>query len=302
MPQNNNLQQLEELEVLNSIYTSDELIPKIGVEKCWAISITPPINEDSDELITLDAIQFEFYFHSNYPNDSPPFFEIRGGKNWINLNLNENIFQSNDLENLLNSDMKKVTTIKDLISKELTNMFVIGQPIIFQWIEFLKNDLWLNIIDITKLIHFISSQQNKNAKSTKKQHKEIEIIHGEAYTEKKSKFIAHLAKVHSLEDVNIMLSQLKEDDKIANATHNICAYRIVLDDNKMLENRDDDGETGAGDQVLYLLQRLNVENCCCVVTRWFGGIKLGSDRFKIIVNVAKKTLVDHNFVNSVVEK
>jgi len=56
------------------------------------------------------------------------------------------------------------------------------------------------------------------------------------------------------------------------------------------ENRDDDGETGASDQLLFLLQRAQVLNTLVVVTRWYGGVKLGPDRFRIITNVAKELL------------
>jgi putative IMPACT (imprinted ancient) family translation regulator len=52
--------------------------------------------------------------------------------------------------------------------------------------------------------------------------------------------------------------------------------------------RDDDGETGAGDKLLYLLERMEVTNTLVVVTRWYGGIQLGPDRFKHITGVAKQ--------------
>jgi len=61
----------------------------------------------------------------------------------------------------------------------------------------------------------------------------------------------------------------------------------------MHEDRDDDGETGAGDKVLYLLQRMNVVNVVVMITRWFGGIHLGNDRFKHITNVAKDIILEH---------
>jgi len=50
---------------------------------------------------------------------------------------------------------------------------------------------------------------------------QIQITHGDPITDRKSKFQAHFAEVHSMEDVESVLSQLKEDKKIANATHSI---------------------------------------------------------------------------------
>lgn len=71
-----------------------------------------------------------------------------------------------------------------------------------------------------------------------------------------------------------------------------CSHTIY----QLVENRDDDGETGAGDTMLYLLQRANVMNVCVVVTRWFGGVKLGPDRFRIISDVAKWLLQDTGYI------
>jgi putative IMPACT (imprinted ancient) family translation regulator len=45
------------------------------------------------------------------------------------------------------------------------------------------------------------------------------------------------------------------------------------------------------------MQILEVENVVVVVTRWFGGIHLGPDRFKNINNVARKALDECGFIN-----
>eukprot|EP01113_Clastostelium_recurvatum_P043047 TRINITY_DN7059_c1_g1_i4.p1 TRINITY_DN7059_c1_g1~~TRINITY_DN7059_c1_g1_i4.p1 ORF type:complete len:387 (+),score=83.17 TRINITY_DN7059_c1_g1_i4:106-1161(+) len=117
------------------------------------------------------------------------------------------------------------------------------------------------------------------------------IYHGEAVTDRKSKFQAHLAEVHSLEEVRAVIGELLKDKKIATATHpTIYAFRFRDDDpsSSTLEtHRDDDGETGAGDKLLYLLEKMPCENMLVVVTRWYGGINLGNDRFKHITNVAR---------------
>jgi Uncharacterized protein family UPF0029 len=65
------------------------------------------------------------------------------------------------------------------------------------------------------------------------------------------KFQAHLAIVHSVEDAQAVIAELMRDKKIATATHNISSYRIVDERETKHENRDDDGETGAGDKLLY---------------------------------------------------
>ncbi|RSH90273.1 eIF2 kinase Gcn2p negative regulator [Saitozyma podzolica] len=53
---------------------------------------------------------------------------------------------------------------------------------------------------------------------------------------------------------------------------------------------DDDGETAAGSRLAHLLEILEVENVLVVVTRWFGGIHLGPDRFKHINQVGRDAL------------
>ena len=126
----------------------------------------------------------------------------------------------------------------------------------------------------------------------------ISIVSGQPLSDRKSKFIAHLARVHTVEQVDYVLKTLKSNPKIDNATHNIMAYRLAGPDNTTIEARDDDGETGAGDKLLWLLDRLNVLNVVVIVSRWFGGIQLGAARFKHINDVAKQLLIDENLVSA----
>ncbi|EIE78077.1 hypothetical protein RO3G_02781 [Rhizopus delemar RA 99-880] len=98
------------------------------------------------------------------------------------------------------------------------------------------------------------------------------------------KSTTHVAKVDTIHQVKLVIACLLQNKKIAKATHNILAYRITMPDGKVLQDNDDDGETAAG------------ENVVVVVTRWFGGIHLGPDRFKDINNIARTTLEEHGFV------
>ncbi|KAJ2611939.1 hypothetical protein EV177_003239, partial [Coemansia sp. RSA 1804] len=96
---------------------------------------------------------------------------------------------------------------------------------------------------------------------------------------KKSVFLGHVARVKSAKDVLDVLEALLQDKKIAQASHNISAYRIRLDSGSISQDNDDDGETAAGKRLGHLLQLLGVENIVVVVTRWYGGTHLGPDRF-----------------------
>lgn len=120
---------------------------------------------------------------------------------------------------------------------------------------------------------------------------EIEIFHGEPLTDRRSTFQAHLAKCTRPEDALRSLRVLLRDTKVARATHNMWAYRIVGDDGVLYADNDDDGETMAGKRMAQLLETMGATNVMVVVTRWYGGIHLGPARFRHINNVAR-ILVD----------
>lgn len=125
------------------------------------------------------------------------------------------------------------------------------------------------------------------------------VAHGVPITDRRSTFQAHVAPVVCPEQVKLVLAKLYENKKIASATHNIYAYRIFCEDKQtFLQDCEDDGETAAGGRLLHLMEILNVKNVMVVVSRWYGGILLGPDRFKHINNCARNILVEKNFTNT----
>ncbi|OCL09366.1 impact family protein [Glonium stellatum] len=116
-------------------------------------------------------------------------------------------------------------------------------------------------------------------------------------TEKKSVFLARCAPVSSPTQAKSYLSHLvTSDKKVAKATHNITAWRIRGANGATYQDCDDDGETAAGGRILHLMQLMDVWDVMVVVTRWYGGIHLGPDRFRIINSVAREALVVGGFV------
>ena len=106
----------------------------------------------------------------------------------------------------------------------------------------------------------------------------------------RSKFVAFCGHAKTHEDALRFVKALKQRVRKVNvATHNIMAYQLKGGD----AFRDDDGEGGAGDRLLQLLGNLRIYNVVVVVTRWYGGIQLGPDRFKHISNCAKDILTEH---------
>ncbi|KIW29205.1 uncharacterized protein PV07_05033 [Cladophialophora immunda] len=123
----------------------------------------------------------------------------------------------------------------------------------------------------------------------------------EPLTVSRSTFVARACPVQSLDEAQASLSHLlASNKKVASATHNISAWRIQSAHSQTgavitVQDSDDDGETAAGGRLLHLMQLMDVWNCMVVVTRWYGGVKLGPDRFRLINQVARESLVKGGF-------
>jgi len=93
--------------------------------------------------------------------------------------------------------------------------------------------------------------------------------------EKKSKFIANLFYVESVKEAEEIIKQTNK--KYFDARHNCIAYRIV-EDEQIVEKSSDNGEPSgtAGAPMLNILQKNNLANVLVIVTRYFGGILLGT--------------------------
>lgn len=98
---------------------------------------------------------------------------------------------------------------------------------------------------------------------------------GEAQIEeKKSRFIATVAPVRSEEEAQAFLAGIKK--KYWDARHN--CYAFVTGPGGRLQRSSDDGEPQgtAGRPILEVIRGAAVEDCIVVVTRYFGGILLGT--------------------------
>ena len=95
------------------------------------------------------------------------------------------------------------------------------------------------------------------------------------FVEKKSKFIGNLFYVENIEQAEEIIKKTRK--KYFDARHNCIAYRVI-DDGKIVERFSDDGEPSgtAGSPMLNILQKNNLVNVLIIVTRYFGGILLGT--------------------------
>ena len=88
---------------------------------------------------------------------------------------------------------------------------------------------------------------------------------------KKSKFYGYLYEIDNLEDVNIILENIKKENK--KARHFPYAYKF----NNTAKKTDDKEPSGTcGTPILNVLERNNLNSHIIVIVRYFGGVKLGA--------------------------
>ncbi|XP_072113693.1 protein IMPACT [Mobula birostris] len=275
-----NLQkQIDEIEALSSIYEDNWTVVDEAA-RIFSIRIIDPLPEWT--------ICLQVMLPPEYPTAAPPVYQLNAP--W--LRGHERADLSNDLEEIY-----------------LQNS---GDCVLFLWVQKIQEFLQ------------VKAQSDAAAQGTQKETEEADhwgcqsssqqvvlkgniseslddaeippMAHGEPITDRRSTFQAHLAPVVMLKQVKLCLQKLYENKKIASATHNIYAYRICCEDKRtFLQDCEDDGETAAGGRLLHLMQILDVRNVLVVVSRWYGGILLGPDRFKHINNCARNLLVDEGY-------
>mgnify|MGYP001097191657 FL=1 len=91
---------------------------------------------------------------------------------------------------------------------------------------------------------------------------------------KKSRFICHAKRVYSEDEARDFITAIKKEHY--KATHNCSAF--IIGERSEIKRTSDDGEPSgtAGVPMLGVLENHNLTNVCVVVTRYFGGIKLGA--------------------------
>lgn len=93
------------------------------------------------------------------------------------------------------------------------------------------------------------------------------------FEEKRSKFIGELFRVETPEQAVEKINEVKA--KYRDARHHCYAY-IIREGNYMRYSDDGEPQGTAGMPILEVLRHAGVTNVCCVVTRYFGGILLGT--------------------------
>jgi len=237
------------------------------------------------------AVTISVVLPSTYPKSDPPLFEVF-----------TECFSFEELQNI----HKELDKIWDS-SK--------GESVLYVWVEKIR-DILFEKYEQAKLFIESTEEEIKRDKiltdlmrdeaiEKNKQPETItdipvvktdivtpKIVSGETITLKKSTFQGHAAIVYTLDEMKAVLCKLKENRKVAQATHNIVAYRLTgVNETSFIQDYADDGEVNAGGRMLRLLQIMDVKNIVVVVTRWYGGVLLGPDRFRLINNTAREVII-----------
>lgn len=111
---------------------------------------------------------------------------------------------------------------------------------------------------------------------------------GVVLTDRGSRYAVTGAEVRSRAEVDTVLATLKKDRTYAKATHNTWAAVLPTGGLKA-----DDGESGAAMVILRMLEREGLRDHIIIVTRWYGGKKLGGDRFRRVQDAVRAYLDQH---------
>ncbi|KAJ4414835.1 hypothetical protein N0V82_007683 [Gnomoniopsis sp. IMI 355080] len=252
----------DEVEAINSIYGDGSLV-RVG--------------EDSDIYILSlpeETVSLRLQFPPEYPAVPPSVVGTNssGGKRGVG---------ARDLEIFRNA---------------LGNIFEPGMVCLFDAIEELKRlqeEAGLNRQSSPEgEVVERQSQTGAHASGTDNLGPEPPWVLSEPVTELKSVFVARAAAVTSPDQAAQYVQHLLASDKrVRTATHNITAWRIQGPNGTSFQDCDDDGETAAGGRLLHLMQLMDLWDTMVVVTRWYGGQKLGPRRFALINAAARDAFV-----------
>lgn len=282
----------EEAEVLHCIFAEDFEV--VEPDSLWAVSI---LNKKAKLL---------FHLPPDYP-ESRPVPMVQSDDIDASLLLLDESFLDSDLvfEQGTACCYDWILAIEDHLGSRLEGAGVnlevahvveeeaLGQEVV----DYYAADDDCAIPDEDYYLQFAKEQSEGLAKKMAKKNKAggssassvPDIYHSQPFTEKKSTFQGHCACVKSKEDVIAVLNKLYENSKVKKATHNQYAYRFRTEGTLIADN-EDDGEAQAGKKLAELLELKKVENVLVVVSRWYGGVLMGADRFKAIARAAGDVL------------
>lgn len=255
----NREKQNEEMMALEAIYPDDfEKDPSSPHGFIYTLNL----DQDEPELRSPRKVIVRFFLPPTYPNQDMPVYEI---------------------SSVYCGPRKIDDAMLDAIDAGFQSLFQPEEVVLFEWISWLRDYLEDNVekqqTEVVEQPEVEQSEVELIEEELENTHIDEEsdgeeetrdrptaralmnptdiylsetpptIFSTEPLVDRKSTFIAHVAKVQSVHEVKVVLAHLLQNKKIAKATHNILAYRIVMPDGKVLQDNDDDGETAAGSKI-----------------------------------------------------
>ena len=103
-------------------------------------------------------------------------------------------------------------------------------------------------------------------------------------TSKESTFIAHCSPLGSPSSrTDLIQGLMTQKPELETASHNAWAVRSQYGNSPLVQEASfDDGEQGCGKFMLQIMREADITNSLVVLTRWYGGIMLGPDRWRIM--------------------
>ncbi|KAK4646226.1 hypothetical protein QC761_208590 [Podospora bellae-mahoneyi] len=256
----------DEISALNSIYGDSTLLPSPTDPPTSSIYILtlPPLDPSSPPSSSL-LIQFP----PSYPDVPPSTLSTHSS----------------------NPALPKGTAARDLslFRDAITQVHTPGQVCLFDAIESFNDLLTLATSPVPSPPPSPSPPPQSQAETSLPP---PPWILSAPFTELKSTFLARTSPVTSVSQAKGYLAHLlATDKKVRSATHNITAWRIRGENGTTYQDCDDDGETAAGGRLLHLMQVMDLWDVMVVVTRWYGGQKLGPRRFALINMAARDGFV-----------
>lgn len=208
------------------------------------------------------SISLQISFPSTYPNKPPNILSVKDTAGIYNLPIS---FFSNVLNECFHPGEVCVfdflLEIENVFNDQAAQSDHLGSTTEVE--ENLKNLTIEEYSDSEDKYEYKYEKESHNNYDYKKKERKIPAtqpvdpfegwIMSEPVTDRKSTFIAHVAKVTSLEEAETKMYQLLSDRKIGKASHNMTAWRIKNTNGTTIQDCDDDGETAAGGRLLHLL-------------------------------------------------
>ncbi|KAK3327166.1 ribosomal protein S5 domain 2-type protein [Cercophora scortea] len=281
----------DELEAINSIYGADTLLPSTQDSQSpdpdsegaiYILTLPDEADDNNSNPTSSSSASLRLQFPPTYPSAPPSVLGTHSAGE----------------HGKRGAAARDLSLFRDAVSA----VYEPGQVCLFDAIEKFK-DLLLDSQKPSSPPPPSPSPENPPSPSSSQEPSPAQLGEEPKWTistpliSQKSTFQAHCTRITSPSQAKHFLTHLLTTDKrIRTATHNMTAWRVRGPNGTSFQDCDDDGETAAGGRLLHLMQLMDLWDVMVVVTRWYGGQKLGPRRFALINAAARDAFVKAGLV------